>query len=126
MGVGEPPRGQHLAKMDRLGDAVPRAGQALGDEDQLAKLILRAEMGMVGHVIGHPGHLIEGHHHRAVTRGDEDRGDGKVLVPVTLARPLGDGARGGQAPPPCMDWAWARPFHMPPRPRQTSQADRRV
>ena len=73
---------------------------------------------MVGHVVGRPRETIEGQDRRPQLGPHQPRGDREVLVPMALAGCEVGGA--GHASPAM---AWARPFHMPPRPRQTSSAD---
>ena len=58
---------------------------------------------------------------RAMARVDEDGRDGKILVRVALA---GTQRGGGLAHARVI--AWARPFHIPPRPRQCCNAESKV
>ena len=85
------------------------------------EFLVRFELGVICNVIGGAHEVIEGENRRAVARMDEPRRDWKILIPVRLARPqLASIAHDRTA------GAWARPFHMPPRPRACATADAQV
>ena len=76
---------------------------------------------MIGDIVGGAHEIVECQDRGPVALGDEHGGDGKILVMVALAR----GQCGGVfAHVPAI--AWARPFHMPPRPRQNCTAESMV
>ena len=119
VGAAQAERGLDLAQGDRLGDGVGLASQGRIDGGQPRELLRRRRGWMIGDVIGHARHAVEGHHHGAVARRDEEGGDGKILIPMALAgRQIVARAHAAMA--------WDRPFHWPPRPRQTSSAERIV
>ena len=75
---------------------------------------------MIGHVIGRAGKSVKGENDRTVPRLYQNRRNRKVFVPVSLAgRELGGFAHAVPA-------ACARPFHIPPRPRQNCTAESSV
>ncbi len=107
------------AKRFRADVSFPGEGGAHGFQE--GELLVRRRGRVVGDVVGEAGEAVESHHRRAVARRQHEGGDREVLVLVALAGlQLAAGAHAG----PTM--AWARPFHWPPRPRQTWIADCRV
>ena len=77
---------------------------------------------MVGDIVGGAHEAVKRQDRRAVARRDEDGSDGKILVAMALAGlKLCDIAH---ARNPVS--AWARPFHIPPLPRQNWIAESRV
>ena len=85
---------------------------------KLLELFLGRGLGMIRHVVRSPRETVEGQDRRPQLRPNQAGGNGEVFIPMALARSEIGGARHVS---PAM--AWARPFHIPPRPRQTSRAD---
>ena len=78
------------------------------------KLLFPREIGMVGDVVGGPHEFVKGQNRRAMPRLDQSRRHREILVPVGLSR---SEVGGFHHETPERGTAWARPFHMPPRPR---------
>ena len=73
---------------------------------------------MIGDIVRGAHEAVEGQDRRPQLRANQARGDGKVFIPMAFARREVGRVRHCS---PAM--AWLRPFHIPPRPRQTSTAD---
>ena len=85
-----------------------------------AKFLGRRQRRMVGDVVGGAHEIVERQDRRAMARVNEERGDREILVPVAFARPpiaLVVVHRNSETLGLFERSAWARPFHMPPRPR---------
>ncbi len=94
------------------------AGKGAPHGLQQGELAGRRGRGVIGHVVRHPGETVEGHDRSPVFRLQDEGRDGEVLVLVALAGLQRGGVGHARVPIAC-----ARPFHMPPLPRQTSSAD---
>lgn len=99
--------------------AVFEAEQAAMHTIEQMQLVFGAGVCVVSDVVGGTGEAVERHDHGAMTRVDEHRGDGEILV--------GMGFAGGKV------WcfghvrmACALPFHIPPLPRQNWSAESMV
>ena len=105
--------GQHGAQRHalRIGRARPQQTRLQAIEQ--FELALGREVRMVGDIVGHADELVERQDRSAEARGNELRGDGKVLVPMPLARSQFACPRHRCRAAS----AWTRPFHRPPRPR---------
>src|SRR5215469_5402684 len=89
------------------------AGEAAVKAREQIELLARPQLGMIGDVVGGANEIVERQDHFAMTRMNEPGGDREILIPVSLAGPqfIGVLHRNSET------LAWARPFHMPPRPR---------
>ena len=105
---------------------VVAADQARFEPIEHRQLVGRGERRMIGDIVGGADEIIERQDHLAVARMNQKRGDRKILVPVSLAGPPIAGVaharirhRGSETLNHTFadTLAWARPFHMPPRPR---------
>ena len=73
---------------------------------------------VVGNIVGYARKPVESENGRTVARLNQIGRDGKILVTMPLARGKSVSvARFTHA------MAWARPFHMPPLPRQNCSAE---
>ena len=100
-----------------------RAGTGLAAQPglharELLQLFLGRRVGVIGDIVRGTHEAIERQDRRPQLRANQAGGDGKVFIPVALARREVGRARHRS---PAM--AWLRPFHIPPRPRHTSTAD---
>ncbi len=109
---------KRVAQLHRNGIAVALAGDAGFETIEQCELLLRFERRMIGDVVGGAHEIIERQDCAAMTRMDKPRGNREILVPVSLAGPqFGGAVQADIVHRNSETLAWARPFHMPPRPR---------
>ncbi len=114
--------GQRRAQRQGISLRVAAAEQGFFHPVEQCEFFCRHQARMIGDVIGHAREAIEGENDAAMTRADEAGGDGEILVAMALAR-SNSARRAHGAPAP---GAWARPFHIPPRPLPCCQAESMV
>ena len=122
------PLGERVAQPDRDSVVVVLAGETCVEPIEQIELLLRRQRGMIGDIVGGAHKIVERQDGAAVARMNQEGGDREILVPVSLSRPpirnirsLDVGRVGvtyaGIVHCNSETLAWARPFHMPPRPR---------
>ena len=77
--------GQRLAQVDRLFLRVALAQQFRLEQVEIAQLLVRAERGVVGDVVGGPDEIVIAEDQRPVTRMNDPRRDREILVAVGLS-----------------------------------------
>src|ERR1700689_435244 len=97
------------------------SGEAFLHVVEEPKFLLCRSRRVICDVVCSAGEAIKRKHSAAVFGRDQNRGDGEILVLVTLAG-LQCMCSVGHA----LFIAWARPFHIPPRPRQCCRAEAKV
>jgi len=104
---------QYIPKRLRFGRSLALAEQRTPHLGEQRQLFGRRRFGMIGDIVRGARETVEGKNRRPKPFADQKGGDGKVLVRVALA-----GRKCGDVLHRCQAIACARPFHMPPRPRQ--------
>ena len=77
--------GKRAAQIDRFLLGIAPAEQFLLEQVEIAQLLLRRQVCVVGDVVGGADEVVEGQNQRAVTRMNDPRRDGKILVAVGLS-----------------------------------------
>ncbi len=101
--------GQRRAQPHGLRIAVALPQQIRFQPVELRELLALAQRRVVGDVVGDAHELVERQDDAAVTRIDQPRGDGKILVAMAFARTQFAGGTH-------VAFACTRPFQLPPLP----------
>ena len=111
---------QHGPQRDRLTLFVVAVEKSRFEVIEESQLLLLAQRGVIGDVVGDPYEFVEGENGAAMPRMDEPRRDREILITVALAGAQCGGISGHGS------IAWTRPFHMPPLPRACCRAESSV
>src|SRR4030095_16889855 len=113
MGGWEPRVGERATQRHGIMSCIGPTEQRRLEHIKRLQLFALPESGMVGHIVSGAGKSVEPEDRLAKAPGDENRGDGEVLIPLGLSRLEIAYVRHRLA-----EIAWTRPFQNPPRPRQ--------
>ena len=78
--------GERITQSNALRLRAARANETGFERIEQCELLRRRQIGMIGDIIGDARETVECEDRRAISRRDKQRGDGKILIPVSLAR----------------------------------------
>ena len=121
MARGKTRLGKRAPQGDRIGRRIGLPRRVSLERVEKRELVAFGQRGMIGSIVGCPGKPIECEYRRPKARSNQQRRDGKILIVLGFAGLELDAGAHRFSGRDC-----ARPFHMPPRPRQCWYAESTV